>query len=235
MKSAYEILGVSADAPLDEIETAYRRAQDSYPSQGQALSDSAFEHVNDVRMAWQVLRDPQTRAAHNRKLAGARHAAAIGSPPSAETTDQPSAALKIMRVGAVLTAVLLAAGGYLSWRNAERRDAAAAAEQAATELRVKEEKERAAAAAMAEEQRRIETARAEAAEHRLTEEARSQLQWRTMQGNVAAANAQAAKVAEERRQQADERRKEYEVRRRIEFDKQRVRQLCFQNYHTPNC
>lgn len=235
MQSAYAVLGVPANASPEEIEQAFRRAERHYTPERLAATDGAADRLNEARSAWQLLANPQTRAAHDRKLSAARPRPI----PVGPAAEEPSPALRFLKIGAVVVVLLFAAGAAISHRNAERRAEAARAEQAAAELRLKEEKERLQAAALAETQRRADEARAEAAERRLVSESRAI-------GNAQAArNAQLeAQAANARRQDAnqramaeaaEERRLAYEAQRRVEADKQRVRQLCIQNYRTPTC
>jgi curved DNA-binding protein CbpA len=238
LKSAYAVLGIPANAALEEIEQAFQRAQQHYTPERLASADGAVDRFNEARTAWQLLRNPETRAAHDRKLSAARPAA-VRRPAVEPVVEEGSPGLRMLKVGALVMVVLFAAGAYLSSRNAERRALAAAAERAAAELRLKEEKERLDAAARAEDVRRADAARAEAAERRHAAESRAI-------GNEQAVRAMRmeAQAADSRRmeanqraavQAAEERRVAYEAQRRVEADKQRVRQLCWQNYRTPDC
>jgi len=238
MRSAYEVLGIPANAAPEEIDQAFRRAEQHYTPERLAATDGAVDRFNEARTAWQLLRNAQTRAAHDRKLSAARPRLAPRTPVEPAVEDA-SPTLRLLKIGALVMVVLFAAGAYISSGNAERRAAAAAAERAAAELRLKEEKERLEAAARQEEQRRADAARAEAAERRLAAESR------VIGNDVAMRNMRfEAQAAESRRmeanqramaQAAEERRLAYEAQRRIEADKQRVRQLCWQNYRTPDC
>lgn len=73
----YETLGVGAQATDAEITTAYRRlARDHHPDTNPEADDSAFADLTD---AYDVLRDPQRRRAHdNTRRARSDAAAAAG-------------------------------------------------------------------------------------------------------------------------------------------------------------
>ncbi|HZY18748.1 MAG TPA: DnaJ domain-containing protein [Ramlibacter sp.] len=242
MKSAYVVLGVPANASTDEIEQAYATARAFYTPERIAAAGDAAERLNEVRTAWQVLRDPEQRAAHDRKLsqpvAGRPGAAPVRT--RVEVVEEPGPSMLKMTV--IVLLVLFAAGGALSWRNAERRAEAAAAEKAAAELRLKQEQERAAEARRIEDQQRQAQAQAEAAERRFAQESRAiAAQQAYMSANVeaAAANARRAAAYESQRQDAaasaEDRRNYYEAQRRAADDRQRVRNLCMLNYRRPDC
>jgi curved DNA-binding protein CbpA len=238
MKSAYQVLGVPANAALEDIEQAFRRAEQHYTPERLASADGAVDRFNEARAAWQLLRDPQTRAAHDRKVSAARASAAPRTPVE-PVVEEVSPTLRMLKIGALVMVVLFAAGAYISSRNAERRAAAAAAEHAAAQLRLNEEKERLEAAARVEDQRRADAARAEAAERRLSAESRAigdQQASRAMRMEAQAAESRRMEANQRAAAQAaEERRLTSEAQRRAEADKQRVRQLCWQNYRTPDC
>jgi curved DNA-binding protein CbpA len=229
MQSAYKILGLQSTASQDDVEQAYQRIQSA------ALSPDAAQRLADARTAWQVLRDPDTRTAHDRKLA----AAAAAPRRAAAVAEEPSPVMRFLWIGTAVVVLLFAVGGYLSMRNADRRAQAAAAEQAAAEARAREVREQAQAAARLDEQRRADAAKAEQAERRLTAESRAiaaEQNYRNarIESSVAQTRRQEA-MQREAQLAADERRQHYEAQRRVEEDKRRVQNLCWQNYGRPNC
>jgi curved DNA-binding protein CbpA len=238
VKSAYEVLGIPANAAPDEIEQAFGKARQHYSPARLAQGDGAVDRFNEALAAWQVLRNPETRAAHDRKLSAPRPAV-VARTAIEPVADQGSPGLRLLKIGALVMVVLFAAGAFLSSRNAERRAAAAVAERAAAQLRLKEETERLAAAARAEDLRRADAARAEAAERRLAAESRAignEQAYRTMRLEAQAVESRRMEANQRAAAQAaDERRVAYEAQRRVEADKQRVRQLCWQNYRVPDC
>lgn len=61
----YEQLGVSSDASIDELRRAFRQqAKDAHPDLREATSDATDEMVR-LNRAWEILRDPQMRAAYD--------------------------------------------------------------------------------------------------------------------------------------------------------------------------
>ena len=238
MKSAYEVLGIPANAAPEEIDQAFRKVQQHYAPERLAQGDGAVDSFNEARAAWQVLRNPESRTAHDRKLS-ARRPAVVTRTVIEPAAEEGSPGLRLLKIGALVMVVLFAAGAYLSSRNAERRAAAATAERVAAELRVKEEKERLDAAARAEDLRRADAARAEAAERRLAAESRAignEQAYRTLRLEAQAVESRRMEANQRASAQAaEERRVAYDAQRRVEADKQRVRQLCWQNYRTPDC
>jgi len=62
----YAVLGVARDAPIDEIKKVYRRlARETHPdlNPGDAKAEARFKEATE---AYEVLRDPQKRAAYDR-------------------------------------------------------------------------------------------------------------------------------------------------------------------------
>ncbi|HXD28859.1 MAG TPA: DnaJ domain-containing protein [Arthrobacter sp.] len=89
-KSHYEVLGITRDASLAEVKTAYRRAaRATHPDQG---GDAAEFRL--VSLAYQTLSDPSERAAYDRSYgrtssrrgSSPEHGTATGARPAAQTT-----------------------------------------------------------------------------------------------------------------------------------------------------
>lgn len=238
MKSAYQVLGIPANAAAEDIEAAFARVQAFYTREKLASEPGAVDRFNEARAAWQVLRVPDTRAAHDRKITAAK-APARPVVLAEVAVAAPSPVARMFWIGIGLVVLLFAAGGYLSSRNAALRAQAAAAEKAAAEIRAREEKERLAFEAGEEQRRRREAAQAEAAERRLRYESQS------IAHDLSMRNARSEEYAAQQRRQealsresaraAEERRQQYEAQRRVATDQQRVRELCWQNYGRPNC
>lgn len=237
MKSAYEVLGVPANASLQDIEVAFERARLHYSRERIAADPDARDRWNDAQAAWQILRNPETRAALDRRIT--QPVQPPVRPVTIVPVEQPSTSLTLMRAGIALVVVLFAIGGFMTWRTSVHRAEAAAAEKAAAEQREKEDKEREAKAAKEEEERRKETARVEQNERRMAAETRRD----AVMSNARSAYLETVEADARRReilhreatQAAEDRRQQYEAQRRIEQDRERVRNLCLQNYGRSNC
>src|SRR3954454_20949623 len=89
---AYKVLQVDPEAEDEVIQAAYRRlAQKYHPDV--AAGPEASGRMSAINAAWEVLRDPTRRAAHDlaRRVA-ARHAerAAAASPASSTSSGSPA-------------------------------------------------------------------------------------------------------------------------------------------------
>lgn len=246
MRSAYLVLGVPGNASSEDIEEAFAKAQQFYTRERLAAQDGAVDRFNEVRDAYRVLRDPAARSAHDRKLA-------LGSVPP----PTPAAAVRIrardddesaftsnrlIKLMAVVAVLLFAAGMALSYRNGEIRKEQQAQELAEKRKAEQDEARQRAEAREADARREAEKVKAEAAERRFAVEsqhaaARAAAESRSRE--AAAASAHRASLAEAQRQEAmrlnEERRRAMEARQRVEQDKRRIRELCYQQYRRPDC
>jgi len=236
MISAYVVLGIPGNATAADIEDAYQRACATYSAQRVAEAPQVAEQLKAVTDAYNLLRDPQTRAAHDRKLA--RPALTQLRVDPAPAADPVSGMGKALVVLGVLATALIAGGYYM-----QHRREVAQAEIAAREL----EAARQQAIAEAENRKAMEL---EASE-RARREAANQEQERALRrdGDAALARAQslqirqdmlnALKRTEERREEferrAEEQRRVNENQRRIALDRQRIRELCWINYRRYDC
>lgn len=71
MKSAYQVLGVSPDAPIDDIRAACTRElrQAALQAETAGALEAAARRA-EIRVAWEILSSTERRAAHDRSLAG---------------------------------------------------------------------------------------------------------------------------------------------------------------------
>jgi len=240
MRSAYLLLGVPGDASPAEIDDAYRRASQLFTKERLATEDGALARLAELKDAYRVLRDPASRAAHDRKLAAPPRAPAPRTIVVERQEASPVARAAV--IGICLVAAVFSAGAYISHRNSERRQQMEAQERADRQAAEREATRRQQEADRLEAQRAQAAAKAEAAERRLILEsqssaARAQAEVRSQE--MAVASARRNEEAEARRQEqarlAEERRVSLESQRRIERDKQKVRELCLQLYRRPDC
>jgi curved DNA-binding protein CbpA len=238
LKSAYQVLGVPANASAADIERAFETARAFYTRERIAADADARDRWNDAQAAWQILRNPETRAALDKRIA------ATGQPPQrprqvVAPDDLPSPALRLMRTAFVLVLALFVAGGLWSWRNSVHRAEVAAAEKAAQEQREREEREQQARLAREEAERRAAAERAESADRRAAANAHRAAAIASAQAQAIdsslAWQRQREATQREAMQAAEDRRQEYEARRRADEDRQRIRNLCMQNYGRPVC
>jgi curved DNA-binding protein CbpA len=241
MRSAYLVLGVPGNATPEEIEVAFHKAERLYPKERLAQEEGALGRLTEVRGAYQLLRDPESRAAHDRKLAGQIRPAVKSRTVVIEAAD-PTPMRRVMLAGVWLSVVVFAAGIYLSYRNAETRRVVAAQELAARKAAEQEAEQARVAEQQQAAQRAQLAAQAEAKERQLVTESRiasSRAAADMRMQESAAANARRVELAEAQRSEAsrlnEERRAAMEARQRTERDKQRIRELCYQQYRRQDC
>jgi curved DNA-binding protein CbpA len=239
LKSAYVVLGLPGNASSEDIEIAFSRAQLLYTPQRLLDDDTALAKFTEVKEAYNVLREPSARAAHDRKLAQQ----GLKRPrPVVVVQDEPSAGRRLLVYGVITVAVVVGAGLYTSAKNAEARKEEAALEVARKAQVAKEEelqrqeeerlrRERVQAKAKEEAEDRRIAMEGQMAGARVAAESRQQEQLALQAQRRAANEAQQQEFA----QRAEQRRLEMESRMRIEADKRRIRELCMLQYRRPDC
>ena len=80
----YEVLGVARDASPEEIKKAYRRLARKYHPDANKDDPQAAEKFKEVKEAYDVLSDPQKRAAYDRFGHAGVHAQSAGAGPGTE-------------------------------------------------------------------------------------------------------------------------------------------------------
>lgn len=241
MRSAYLVLGVPGNASQEEIETAFRKSEALFTRERLAEEEGALARLGELKSAYQVLRDPESRAAHDRKLQDAARPPRA-RPRTVVVEPEESPYRKLMIAGFVLVALVFGTGAAVSYRNAQIRKEQAAIELA-TQKAAAEDAER---KRMEEERKAAERVR-QASQQRIDERRlamEAQYSAARANANLQAAEAQAAsarraETAEQQRrdyaQREEERRAAYEARQRVEADKRRVRELCYQQYRRWDC
>jgi curved DNA-binding protein CbpA len=236
MRSAYIALGVPGDATAPEIEAAFRNAEKLFTRERLVQEEGALRRLEELKAAYQILRDPAARAAHDRKLQeGAR---AAPRTVIVQRVEEPSGNRLLTSI-LWLAGLAIVVGATVSWRNAEARK-----EQ---ELAARKEAERAAVREREEERAQVARraaldAQAEANERQLRQEAqysaaRAAADIRAQEAQVASARRQeqADQQRQDQQRRYEEQRAAQEARMRVERDKQRVRELCMLQYRRPDC
>ncbi len=240
MRSAYAVLGVPGNATPEEIQEAFDRAAGFYTPEKIAAGDGVVDKFNELKTAFEVLRDPQSRAAHDRKLTG--QLSVRPSPRVEIIPEEESPGRRLLWWGILMVGAIFAAGFLVQSRNAEARKEQAALEivarkQADAEAAKKRdedarlEAERVAARARAEaDDRRFSTEGQYAAQRASNDRARSE-------ANALQAQRQAAMEAQRQEAAAamQDQRNAQEARMRVEADKRRIRELCIQLYRRVDC
>ena len=92
----YEVLGVSPDAPTEDIRRAYlvlarQHHPDFHTASGEGSTSSSEERMREINLAWQVLGDVEGRAAYDRSIGVRDDDGPVSSGP---IIKQPSAAFR---------------------------------------------------------------------------------------------------------------------------------------------
>ncbi len=240
MRSAYAVLGVPGNATPEEIREAFDRAAAFYTPEKIALGNGIVDKFNELKTAYDVLRDPQSRAAHDRKLSAVRPTPAPARVQVIHEEESP--VRRLLLWGVVLVAVLFGAGMFLHWRATEARKEQAALEIISRKQAEKEEEKRRQEAQVAEAERLAAKLKAEADDRRFAAEGQYAAMRATSERARQESNALQAQrmaTAEAQRQEAaaamQEQRNASEARMRVEADKRRVRELCIQLYRRVDC
>jgi curved DNA-binding protein CbpA len=244
MKSAYLILGVPGNATRQDIETAFEKAKSFYSPARLADDPQAVDKFLDVKTAYQVLRDEESRAAHDRKLNNTQARATPGARAPRPVTVQQEAswAMRALPILLALVVVIFATGFYVSNKRETARK-----ELAARELQLKadaaQEAKKEELRLAAEEANRVQIARR-------AEQQERQFRYESERAINSSRSAEMQRSYQETQianaEQRENQRKEYEARsreqsaareaeRRVANDKARIRELCYQNYRRPDC
>lgn len=241
MRSAYLVLGVPGNASEEEIEAAFRTSERLFTRERLAEEEGALARFGELKAAYRVLRDPESRAAHDRKL---QEATRPPQPRARTIVVEPESSpyRKLMVAGFVLVALVFATGAALRYRTEQVRKEQAAIELAAQKAAAEEAERKRADDERRAAERVREAADERAAERRFAMEAQMSAARASANLRAAEYSAAAALRAEtmerqrrEHAQREEERRAAYEARQRVEADKRRVRELCYQQYRRFDC
>jgi curved DNA-binding protein CbpA len=234
MKSAYSVLGIPGNAGSEEIEEAFLRGSSHYSGQRLVADPKAIDKLVELREAHKLLTNPELRAAHDRKLSAARNS----SPPQArvviekEETPWFSKPLNLIALAVIF---MFASGGYMSYSRMQERKEQAVREIAQQKLdaeaalkaeRMQEQAEAARARQMAENDRR---------EQQLRRDSSAVASIASYSNVQREANAQRDSQRQAQEAKNEERQRAADAARRLAQDKQRIRELCYQNYRRYDC
>jgi curved DNA-binding protein CbpA len=242
LKSAYQILGVPGNASPEDIDQAFANAKAHYTPARIAESADGMERFAQVKSAYAILKDPASRAAHDRKLANQPPAGSSKTAIREVVEVEKSPLSVLLKWGVLALCVVFGIGFYMSHQRAQVEKARLLAEAAEKQAEAAAlEKQRAAEAAEALARRQAEL-QARAQEQQLRAE--------SSRAAISAANnaARSAAEAERARHQEEyaQRQRDAEVRQRqreAEYaasraraeDQARIRSLCMTNYGRPHC
>jgi curved DNA-binding protein CbpA len=241
MDSAYKVLGVPGNATQEDLDQALQRALVTYSREKMAQDTKVLERVMQVREAHKILSNPDMRAAHDRKLQSALRRQNATEIISMEAVP-PAWYTKPLVLGTLLVVAMFAGGSYMNYQRNKvkvaQEAAALEAKRLEAEALVRAENER----RLAEERKAWEQSRDKARELQMAAEASASLHSAMMAESSAQADMRRKADAAERDKQrkeseakSEERRRAYEAQRRVAADQQRIRELCYQQYRTPNC
>lgn len=242
MKSAYEILGVPGNSSSEDIDQAFASAKAHYTPTRIAESADGLERYTQVQRAYSILKDPESRAAHDRKLANQANSASF-RPVVREVVEVEKSPLAVLlKWGLLALCLVFGIGFYMSHQRAQVEKArllAVAAEKQAEAAAL--EKQRAAEAAEALARRQADI-KASAQEQQMRADASRAAISAANNAARSAAEAERARRNEEytqRQREAEVRQRqrdsEYAVSRARAEDQARIRSLCMTNYGRPNC
>ncbi|WP_411886554.1 DnaJ domain-containing protein [Polaromonas sp. YR568] len=244
MKSAYLVLGVPGNATREDIEGAFEKARDFYSPARLAEDPKAVDKFLEVKTAHQVLRDEESRAAHDRKLSSAKANTAPAARIDRSPGVKPEASWpeRILPILLAVVLVVFATGYYVSSKREAARKALAAQELELKAQAAEEEKKEALRLAAEEASRQQIARRAEQQERQFRQESDRAI------NNVRSLEAQRSyqEMQRDSIEQRDAQRKESEARsreqnlaraaeQRLARDKARIRELCYQNYRRYDC
>jgi curved DNA-binding protein CbpA len=240
MKSAYVTLGVPGNARTEDIQEAYQKALAYFSKEKLVEDPTLFARLDEVKDAYKVLSDPESRQAHDRKITGyvAPKVIRVVEPATPAATGS-NFLLKFM---ALVCLAIVLTWGFVSHQRDEARKAKEIKE--AQELALK--KEEADKAAKAEREAAEAEARRNAA---IAQAARNEQQLRMESSQVAQraqlidAVQQSAKDSRDRQDKsaamaaaANERQQAAAAAaQRAAVDQRALRNLCIINTGRPNC
>lgn len=241
MKTLYAVLGVEPDADQGDLENAFLRLKARYPQAKLDADETARIQFQGISQAYKTLSNPDTRAAYDKRLAS------VGVRTSNAAVAEEAGGWMSTRnfVVAGVVVLLVACMWFYNQREQARvqKDIAERAMRLAEEEKKRQDEQR-----EAEEQRRQAQAafsqqrQDEQRERQLRAEAAASIRDAQYQSGQAERQAMAAQRQQQydqqnrdRQEQADKQRAAYEAERRLQNEKQQLRNMCMQRYNRPDC
>jgi hypothetical protein len=122
-KTHYQVLGVSAEASIDEIRRAYRELMRAIHPDINQNSASGSQRMTEINLAWKTLSSPQSRRAYDASVFVSKYSTVSGGERSAEPVAMYSPARFPWRglvIASVIGAVLVLIGHALATPSAPR-------------------------------------------------------------------------------------------------------------------
>ncbi len=242
MKSAYVVLGIPGNASTQEVEAAYLKSTQYYSRERLVKDESALARLAEIKEAYKLLTHAEFRQAHDRKLSASVNRSAVAAPRVVMVEQDAPWFSKPLQLIALLVVILFATGGYMSYSRQQVKKEQAIFELAQKKLEaeaaqiVQKQQEKADAdrvRMVAESERKERQFRAESSY--VASRASAVYSQQEAQANRQMENDQRNALQQARDAKNEERQRIYDAERRVAADKQRVRELCYQNYRRPDC
>jgi hypothetical protein len=122
-KTHYQVLGVSAEASIDDIRRAYRELMRAIHPDINQNSANGSQRMTEINLAWKTLSSPQSRRAYDASVFVSKYSTVNGGERSAEPVVMYSPARFPWRglvIASVIGAVLVLIGHALATPSAPR-------------------------------------------------------------------------------------------------------------------
>ena len=122
-KTHYQVLGVSAEASIDDIRRAYRELMRALHPDINQNSANGSQRMTEINLAWKTLSSPQSRRAYDASVFVSKYSTVNGGERSAEPVAMYSPARFPWRglvIASVIGAVLVLIGHALATPSAPR-------------------------------------------------------------------------------------------------------------------
>lgn len=240
VKTLYSALGLETDAGYDDIEAAFTRLRLKYPQSLLDTDEAARIRFQAIRHAHAILKDPDSRAAYDRRISRAGIRTTVTGMPA-------DSGWMAARPVIVLSMVILLVSGM--WWYHARQTAAEEAEALQRVLQLAEAEKRRQAELQAQEAARRQALfemqqqrQQETQERQWQQEARQASRQVDADLRNAQAQAEAQKRRErqdqetrERQQRMERQQAEREAQLRLQREQAELRRICMERYRRPDC